>query len=162
MCRCTPPLSNVRCIANWSLTTHQISAQSVQLFLDMEHWGTSARVHMQMHTGVYHLPLCDVFLRFYRVLYLGKQIDMFHFCKLFIPTLPLATKVLKLELEVKRQFFIPFILVSKRCALMKGFRILFQNWNQITFDPMFGQKMVENGLNEIFCTLLNWSRIEIG
>ena len=33
-----------------------------------------------------------------------------------------------------------FILVAKRCVLMRGFLILSQNWNQKTFDLIFVQK----------------------
>ena len=41
-CRCTPPLSSVKRIANWSLTTHQISAQSVQPF---PRYGTQGNIY---------------------------------------------------------------------------------------------------------------------
>ena len=54
---------------------------------------------------VYHLPRRDVFLYFYRAVYLWKQIDMFHFSKIFIPTLPLPTKVLKLQGGAKKKLF---------------------------------------------------------
>ena len=33
------------------------------------------------------------------------------------------------------------------CKMMRGFQIWTQNSNRITFDPLFGQKTVKNGLN---------------
>ena len=39
----------------------------------------------------------------------------------------------------------------KRCRMMRGFQIWSQNSNWIPFDPLFGQKTVENRLNRLFC-----------
>ena len=55
-----------------------------------------------LHIRMYHLPHCQVFLWFYCTLYLWKQIGMFHFWKIAIPTLPLATKDLKLQKRIKK------------------------------------------------------------
>ena len=72
------------------------------------HWwlygvtGSQRTDHCKVVTnGVYHLLRCEVLLWFYHALYLRKHVGMFHFCKSFIPTLPLATKALKLHWEVK-------------------------------------------------------------
>ena len=50
----------------------------------------------------------------------------------------------------KYVFFCSFILVSKICALMGGFRIWPHNWNRITFAPIFDQNIVENWQNTLF------------
>ena len=50
--------------------------------------------------------------------------------------------------DKKLSFHSPFILWSKRCALMGGFQIWFKNSNRITFGPFFGKKE----------TVENWTR----
>ena len=69
---------------------------------------TSSLQYPMLCIRVYHLARCGVFLWFYRALYLWKQIGMLHFSKTFIPTLLLATKVLKSQWGSKIKFFNPF------------------------------------------------------
>ena len=61
-----------------------------------------------MVSRVYHLRhffhQCIVFMWFSRALYPWKQIGMFDFYKIFIPTLPLATKILKLQWGGEQRF----------------------------------------------------------
>ena len=56
-CSCAPLLTSVKSLANGSLTTYRISAQSVQPFSRCRKGGTSPRVHVQMYPTHY---LCNM------------------------------------------------------------------------------------------------------
>ena len=75
---------------------------------------------------------------------------MFHSSKIFIPTLTLATRVLKLQWWSKNKTFNPpLIFGSKTCALRRKLQIWSQNLNRITFDPVLLKKTVENWQNAL-------------
>ena len=68
-----------------------------------------------------------------------------------VPTLPLATKVWKLQWGSKNKVLaILSFWGYKRFALMRGFQIWSHDWNWITFDPIFGPKRWKTGKTPYF------------
>ena len=102
---------------------------------------------MSLPTRVYHLPRCEVLLWFYHALYLWNHIDMFHFSKIFIPTLPLATKILKLQWGVKNKVVTLLSFWGLKDApwwddSKSGLRIKIE-WHLPLFWPKNGRKLAK-------------------
>ena len=59
-------------------------------------------------------------------------------------------KFLQLQWGPKIQNLIILTKGFCRLEIMRGFHIWYQNLNRTAFDPLFGQKMVENGILAVF------------